>query len=58
VVILISRDTPEELAVDYRSVQVVGHIDDPWIMPYEHKNIYILHDRKSPYDWSQSKHFD
>jgi hypothetical protein len=58
VVVLITGDPRSDLADSYKSVQLVGHIDSDWIMPYEHKNIYILHDRKSPFDWSDAKHFD
>jgi 4-amino-4-deoxy-L-arabinose transferase-like glycosyltransferase len=60
VVVAISGDSPADYAARYDSVQVVGHIDDPLIMPYEHKNIYIFHNRKASarVDWNEWKDFN
>ncbi len=47
--ILIERTTPEHLHTFYNSVTVVGHMDNPWAMPFEHRNtIYLLHGLKVP----------
>jgi hypothetical protein len=44
----------------YSSVTVVGHLDNPYAMPYEHKDIYLLRDRRAnaPFLWSEEKHYD
>jgi len=47
VAIAVISDSPEEIARKYRSVEIVGHLDNPWAMPYEHKNIYLLRGRRS-----------
>jgi Dolichyl-phosphate-mannose-protein mannosyltransferase len=46
VVIFISDATPAELADRYESVQLIAHLDNPYAMPFEHKNVYLLHRRK------------
>jgi len=58
VVLLISSEAPSAYMGDYASVQVVAHIDSDWMMPSEHKNIYLLRDRKTTLDWNDTKHFD
>jgi hypothetical protein len=59
-VIAIIGDTPAEVATKYNSVTIVGHLNDPYAMPYEHKNIYLLRNRRSdaPFHWEDEKHFD
>lgn len=42
VMIAVLHETPEEIARKYRSVEVVGRMDDPWAMPLEHKTVYLL----------------
>jgi hypothetical protein len=58
--IAVISDTPSEIAMKYSSVTVVGHLDHPYAMPYEHKNIYLLRNRRSnaPFLWSDEKHYD
>jgi hypothetical protein len=46
VVIFISDATPAELADRYESVQLIAHLDNPYAMPFEHKNVYLLRRRK------------
>jgi hypothetical protein len=47
--ILIERTTPEHLHAFYHSVTVVGHMDNPWAMPFERRNtIYLLQGLKVP----------
>lgn len=57
VVIGITDTPPAELAKSYDSVQIAGHIDNPWAMPYERRNIYILRHRKRsmPINWTEWK---
>ena len=58
--IAVISDTVPEISLKYRSVMVVGHLDSPYAMPYEHKNIYLLRNRRvdAPFVWSDEKHFD
>ena len=58
--IAVIGDTVPEISQKYASVTVVGHLNDPYAMPYEHKNIYLLRNRRSgaPFVWSDEKHFD
>jgi len=60
VVIGITGATPAELAARYDSVQIVGHLDNPYSMPYEHRNIYLLRHRKPsmPVDWNDWKSYE
>jgi hypothetical protein len=46
VVIGIVDATPAEMQERYESVELVGHIDDPLAMPFEHKNVFILRRRR------------
>ena len=47
--ILIENTTPEHLRAFYNSVTVIGHIDNPWAMPFERRNtIYLLQGLKVP----------
>ena len=56
-VIAISGGTPEELATEYTSVTLIGPMNDPLAMPYEHKNVYLLRGRRPnlPLDWDDKK---
>ena len=58
--IAVISDTPSEIALKYSSVTVLGHLDNPHAMPYEHKNIYLLRNRRldAPFRWSDEKHYD
>lgn len=57
--IAVVHDTPAELATKYASVTVVGQLTNPLAMPYEHKHIYLLRDRRSigPFDWNAERDF-
>ncbi len=57
--IAVVHDTPEELRTRYRSVTILGHTSDPLAMPFEHKNIYLLSDPKTPnpIHWKDEKDY-
>lgn len=59
VVIAVIGDTPEAVSQKYRLVQIVGHLDNPWAMPFEHKNIYLLRGRKpsAPFNWADERYY-
>ena len=59
VVIAVIPDTPEEVSQKYQSVEVVGRMDDPYAMPFEHKNIYLLRRRRpsAPFDWADERFY-
>ena len=59
VVIAIISDTPQEIARKYTSVQIVGRLDNPWAMPFEHKNVYLLRGRRpsAPFDWADERFY-
>ena len=48
VMITVSGASPEEVAKIYREVKIVGRMTTEHAMPYEHKNIYLVHGRKTP----------
>jgi hypothetical protein len=43
----------------YSSVQIVGRMDHPLSMPFEHRNIYLARGRRKSLleDWPQLKHY-
>ena len=51
--ILVSGGTRDEILRKFEDVTVVGHLDNPLIMPYEHKNIYLVRHRRpgQPFNW-------
>ena len=55
----ITDATLADLQARYESVQIVGRLDNPYIMPYEHKNIYLLRHRKPsmPVHWDEWKSY-
>ncbi|ADV81567.1 hypothetical protein AciPR4_0734 [Terriglobus saanensis SP1PR4] len=59
VVIAVIRDTPEAVSQKYQSVTIVGRMDNPWAMPFEHKNIYLLRGRRSsaPFSWADERFY-
>jgi hypothetical protein len=59
VVIAVIGDTPGAVGQKYRSVEIVGRMDDPWAMSFEHKNIYLLRGRRSsaPFDWGDERYY-
>lgn len=59
VVIAVIGDKPGAVGQKYRSVEIVGRMDDPWAMPFEHKNVYVLRGRRSsaPFDWADERYY-
>jgi 4-amino-4-deoxy-L-arabinose transferase-like glycosyltransferase len=59
VVIGVVDATPAEMLERYESVQLVGHLDNPYAMPFEHKNIFILRHRRATQKvvWSKFKDY-
>ena len=57
--IAITPQPPEVLARAYNSVVVAGHADDPWSLPGERVNIYILRGRHANLteDWHNLKDY-
>lgn len=55
--IVIVDATPEQMARFYASCEVVGKMDNPYSMPYEHRPIYLCRGRKRSYqaDWKELK---
>ena len=59
-VIIAMTPTPlAELQQKYDQVQVVGRLENPWSMPYEHRNIVLLRHRRRPLvlDWPNIKEY-
>ncbi|WP_103931701.1 ArnT family glycosyltransferase [Bryocella elongata] len=58
-VIAVIDDKPEEVATKYDSVTIVGQMYDPYSMPFEHRNIYLLRGRKpsAPFDWKDERFY-
>jgi len=59
VMIVVTGASPEEMRKVYDSVVVAGRMDNPYSMPYERRNIYLLRGRhKNLTDfWSEVKHY-
>jgi len=59
VVIAIIPDTPAEVGTKYESVTVVGHNSDPYSMPFERRNIYLLRGRKptARFHWADERFY-
>ena len=59
VVIFVGDATLEEMNARYESVQLVGHLDDPYAMPFEHKPVYLARRRKPSMrvDWADWKDY-
>ena len=58
-VIAVIGDTPEQVARKYRSVTVIGRMNHPFSMPFEHKNVYLLRDRlpSAPFAWHDERFY-
>ena len=58
-VIAVVHDTPEQLHRKYASVTIIGRMDHPYAMPFEHKNVYLLRDRRpgAPVNWADEKDY-
>jgi hypothetical protein len=59
VVIAVISDNPEAVSQKYRSVELVGRLDNTWAMPFEHKSIYLLRGRRpsAPFDWADERYY-
>jgi MFS family permease len=57
--IIVNGATPEEMRENYASVEIVGRMDHPYAMPYEHRNIYLCRGRKTSLitGWWELKHY-
>jgi hypothetical protein len=57
--IAVIHDTPQAIAQKYQSVTIVGTRADPYSMPFEHGNVYLLRGRRpsAPFDWRQERFF-
>jgi len=58
-VIAVIGDRPNAVSQKYRSVEIVGRMDDPWAMPFEHRNIYLLRGRlpSAPFNWADERYY-
>jgi 4-amino-4-deoxy-L-arabinose transferase-like glycosyltransferase len=61
VLIVLSGDPPAHFQKECRQVELVGDMNHPLSMPYEHKHIYLLHDCQriqAPMNsWARFKHY-
>jgi hypothetical protein len=59
VMIVINGASPEEMRKYYDSVTVAGQMDNPYSMPYERRNIYLVRGRHKNIveDWLDFKHY-
>jgi len=59
VVIAVIGDTPQQIAKKYESVTIAGRMDNPYAMPFEHRNIYLLRGRRpsAPVNWADEKFY-
>jgi Dolichyl-phosphate-mannose-protein mannosyltransferase len=57
VAIVINDASIEEMQKFYDQVEIAGRMEHPYAMPYEHRNIYLCHGRKTPFpaDWGEAK---
>lgn len=58
-VIAVIDDTPQEIATKYESVTIVGRRKNPFAMPYENGNVYLLRNRRAsaPFDWGRERFY-
>jgi 4-amino-4-deoxy-L-arabinose transferase-like glycosyltransferase len=59
VMIVINGASLDEMRKYYDSVEIAGVMDNPYAMPFEHRNIYLCRGRKgsSIKDWPEFKHY-
>ena len=57
--IVVNGASLDEMRKFYNSVEIVGRMDHPYAMPYEHRNIYLCRGRKKSVleDWADFKHY-
>jgi hypothetical protein len=58
-VIAVISDSPKQLVNKYESVTVVGRMDNPYAMPFEHRNIYVLRSRRpsAAFEWADERFY-
>jgi len=58
-VIAVIPDPPSDISQKYKYVEVVGRMENPYAMPFEHKNIYLLRGRRSsaPFHWADERFY-
>jgi len=58
--VIVMADRKERLEELFTSVQMVGHVDHPYSMPYEHFDVFYCQGMKTPLAelWPQLKHWD
>ncbi|HEY4008648.1 MAG TPA: glycosyltransferase family 39 protein [Acidobacteriaceae bacterium] len=58
-VIAVIHDAPQDVAQKYQSVTVVGVRDNPYAMPFEQGNIYLLRNRRAsaPFHWADERFY-
>ncbi|MHB1700301.1 MAG: ArnT family glycosyltransferase [Acidobacteriaceae bacterium] len=58
-VIAVIGDTPQEVATKYESVTIVGVRNNPFAMPFERGNIYLLRNRRpsAPFHWADERFY-
>jgi len=58
-VIAVIRDTPEQLLTKYQDVDLVGRMNHPLSMPFEHRGIYLLRNRRptAPFNWKDERFY-
>ena len=59
VMIVVTGANVEDLRKNYDSVEIAGRMNNPFSMPYERRNIYVLRGRHKNLssDWKSFKHY-
>ena len=59
VILFVTENSPADEAAVWDSVELVARLDNPYSMPFEHKNVYLLRGRKpsNPVVWADWKDF-
>lgn len=59
VMIIVNGATLDDMRKYYDSVEIAGVMDQPYAMPFEHRNIYLCRGRKGsiPKDWAEFKKY-
>jgi len=57
--IVVTGASVEDLRKNYDSVEIAGRMNNPFSMPYERRNIYVLRGRHKNLssDWKSFKHY-
>ena len=59
VMIAITGDNPAGVATKYESVTLIGSTNEPYSMPFEHRHVYLLRNRRAsaPFDWADKRFY-